>query len=212
MNKTQQLTRLALFSALAYVVMLVGRVPVFEFLSYDPKDVILTITGFAFGPLAAAVVTFVVSLIELLLTSTTGIIGFIMNVISSCGFACVAAAIYKKTNSLKGAIVGLAAGCLVMTALMLLWNYIITPFYLGIPRESVADMLLPIFLPFNILKSTINSGFVLLLYKPVRRVLGGIGIIGIKDTTTGTKGLAQGAMIAFFLIGILITVMVFWNM
>ncbi len=212
MSKTQKLTRLALFSALAYVVMLVGRVPVVEFLSYDPKDVILTITGFAFGPIAAISVTFVVSLIELLLTSTTGIVGFLMNVISSCAFAGVAAAIYKKTHSLKGAIIGLAAGCIAMTATMLLWNYIITPLYLGIPRENVVEMLLPIFLPFNILKSSINSGFVLLLYKPVRRVLGGIGIMEIKDTSAGTKGLTQGAMIGFFLVGVIILATVFWNM
>ncbi len=212
MNKTQQLTRLAIFAAMAYIVMLVGRVPVYQFLSYDPKDVILTIAGFAFGPIAAVSVTVVVSLIEMLVNSSTGIIGFIMNVIASCGFACVAAAVYKKTHSLKGAVIGLALGCVAMTLLMLLWNYLITPFYMGIPRADVASLLIPVFLPFNLLKSAINSGFVLLLYKPVRRILGGVGIMEAKEPSPGTRGSAVIAMAIFFITGIVITIVAFWNM
>ncbi len=211
MTGTQRLTRLALFTAVAYVVMLVGRVPVYQFLSYDPKDVIIVIAGFAFGPLAAAAISFSVSLIEMLLVSSTGIIGFVMNVISTCGFACVAAVIYKKKHTLQGAIVGLAVGALVMTALMLLWNYIVTPFYLGVPREEVASLLVPIFLPFNLLKATINSGFVLLLYKPLRRVFSSIGIIpNVPQNSSGNKLASILSMALFFLIGIAIAFFVFF--
>ncbi len=210
MSNTQKLTRLALFSALSYVVMFVGRVPVFQFLSYDPKDVIITIAGFAFGPLAAAAITFTVSLIEMLLVSSTGIIGFFMNVLSSCGFACVAAFIYKKKHNLQGAVVGLAIGSIVMTALMLLWNFIITPFYLGVPREEVAAMLLPIFLPFNVLKATINSGFVMLLYKPVRRVFSALRIIpNTPQSAKGSRLFVIIAIASFFVIGLCVALIAF---
>ena len=50
---------------------------------------------------------------------------------------------------------------------MLLWNYIITPLYQGIPREAIANMLLPVFLPFNALKGSLNAAFTFLLYRPV---------------------------------------------
>ena len=54
---------------------------------------------------------------------------------------------------------------------MLLWNYIITPFYMGVPRATVAGMLMTVFLPFNLIKGGINAGLTLLLYKPVVNAL-----------------------------------------
>ena len=70
-----------------------------------------------------------------------------MNILSTCAFACTASAIYRKKRTLAGAVAGLAAGCAVMVSAMLLWNYLITPLYMGYPREAVAELLLPAFLP-----------------------------------------------------------------
>jgi len=38
-------------------------------------------------------------------------------------------------------------------------------------REAVAKLLLPVFLPFNLLKGCLNAGFTCLLYKPVMTAL-----------------------------------------
>ena len=138
--------------AIAYVVMAVGRIPVVEFLSYDPKDVIICIGGFLLGPLTAFVISVVVSLVEMVTVSSTGPIGLLMNIISTCAFACTASLIYQKKRSMAGAVMGLAAGCATMAAAMMLWNYLITPLYMGYPREAVAELLIPMFLPFNLLK------------------------------------------------------------
>ena len=54
-----------------------------------------------------------------------------------------------------------------MTALMLLWNYLVTPIYQGMPRSAIADMLVPVFLPFNLVKGGMNMAATLLLYKPI---------------------------------------------
>ena len=59
---------------------------------------ILTIGGFLLGPLASAAMSVVVSFVEMFTVSDTGIIGFVMNVLSSCSFACTAAVIYKKST------------------------------------------------------------------------------------------------------------------
>lgn len=170
-TKTRKLAMIAMLCALAYLVMMIGRIPIVLFLKYDPKDVIITIGGFLFGPLASFAIATVVALVEMFSVSETGIIGCIMNIISSCSFACTAAFIYKKKHTLSGAVMGLTAGCLLMTSVMLLWNYLITPIYMGYPRAVVADMLLPAFLPFNLLKSGLNTALTLLLYKPVVTVL-----------------------------------------
>ena len=196
-NKTHRLTLMAMFAALAYIVMLVGRFPIssVDFLKYDPKDVILVICGFILGPMPALLVTFLVSAIEMLTVSSTGIIGLIMNVLSSAGFACTAAFVYKKRHSLRGAAVGLVLGALVMTALMLLWNYFITPYYMGMPREAVAAMLVPVFLPFNLIKSALNAAIAMLIYKPVSRALRQIGLTEPAGGQAPGKKSVMGAML-----------------
>lgn len=201
-NKTHRLTLMAMFAALAYIVMLVGRFPIssVDFLKYDPKDVILVICGFILGPMPALLVTFVVSIIEMLTVSSTGIIGLIMNVLSSAGFACTAAFVYKKRHSLRGAAVGLVLGALVMTALMLLWNYFITPYYMGMPREAVAAMLVPVFLPFNLIKSALNAAIAMLIYKPVSRALRQVGLTEPAGSQAPEKKSVMGAMLVAALV------------
>ncbi len=173
MNKSKKLTLLAMFAALSYVIMIVGRFPIstVEFLKYDPKDMVIVICGFTSGPLAAFIVAAVVSVLEMLTVSTTGPIGLVMNVISTSAFACSAAYIYKKNHTLTGAVSGLACGVISMTLVMLAWNYLITPLYMGMPREELAKMLLPVFLPFNLLKGLINAAITLIVYKPISRAV-----------------------------------------
>ena len=105
---TKRLTILAMLTAMAYVVMYFLRIPV-SFLTYEPKDAILTITGFLFGPLDALLAIVLVALIEMFTVSDTGPIGMLMNVIAASTFVCTASVIYRKHHTLKGALVGLAA-------------------------------------------------------------------------------------------------------
>ena len=166
---TRKLTTTAMLCAVAYVAMLVGKIVpnVAGFLSYDPKDVVVVIGGFIYGPVAALIISVIVSFVEMITVSATGFYGLIMNIFSTCAFAIPAALAYKKLRSMKGAIVGLAAGIVVMAAAMVLWNWIITPIYMGYPRAAVAAMLPTVFLPFNLVKGGINAAITLLLYKPI---------------------------------------------
>jgi len=51
---------------------------------------------------------------------------------------------------------------------MLLWNYLITPIYMGMDREEiVVPMLIPVFLPFNLGKYILNAALTMLIYKPI---------------------------------------------
>ena len=167
-KNTKKMVLLAMLAAMAFLMVALIRIPVVLFLSYEPKDVILTIGGFLLGPLSSFVVSLVVSLLEMFTISDTGLIGAVMNLLSSCAFACTAAFVYKKKHTLPGAIMGLVLGSVTMIATMLLWNYLITPLYMtGTSRSDVAGMLVPVFLPFNALKAGFNSALTLGLYKPV---------------------------------------------
>lgn len=198
--KSKKITTLAMLSAIAYILMVVGRIPVVLFLKYDPKDVIITIGGFIFGPLSAFVVSTIVSLIEMFTVSDTGFIGFVMNVIATCSFACLAAYIYKCHHSLKGAIIGLISGCLLMTGIMLLWNYLITPLYLKVPRSEVIKLLVPALLPFNLLKGGLNATLTILLYKPLVTSLRKTNLIPESKKDTGSSKINTGVMLISALI------------
>ena len=153
------------------------------FLSYDPKDIIIAIGGFLYGPLSAMGISVVVSLLEMVTVSGTGFIGCIMNILSTCSFVCVASYLYRKKRTPMGAFMGLLVGCLVMTGVMLLWNYLITPLYMGYPREAVAALLLPAFLPFNLLKGGLNAAGTFLLYRPLSGALQKSGLVPREEST-----------------------------
>ena len=190
-SRTKNMTTMAMLAALAFLVMLVGRIPMVAaapFLKYDPKDVIIIIGGFIFGPFAAFMISLVVSIIEMLTVSETGPIGAIMNLLSTCSFACLASVIYKKKHSIKGAVIGLVSGIALMVVVMLAWNYLLTPIYMGYPREAVAAMLLPVFLPFNLVKGGLNAGITLLIYKPVVMTLRKAGLAPKSTTAASAAG------------------------
>lgn len=166
-SKTKKLTIIGMLCALAYIAVVVGRIPLVLFLKYDPKDVVIVIGGLIFGPLTSFAVTMIVSVVQMFTISGTGILGCIMNIISSCSFACTAAFIYKKKHKLSGAILGLFCGFSCQVVVMMLWNYLIAPIYMGYPREAIVELLLPAFLPFNLIKGGLNAAITMLLYKPV---------------------------------------------
>ncbi len=168
-SKLKKLTTTAMLSAMAYILMFISKIiPAVEgFLQYDAKDVVIAIGGFILGPLYALIISVVVSLLEFLTVSGTGFIGLVMNIISTATFACVASFIYRRKKTLLGAFLSLGTATVALTAVMLLWNYYITPLYMNIPRSVIVPMLPTVFLPFNLVKGLINSGFILFTYRPV---------------------------------------------
>ena len=166
-EKIKRICTIGMLSAVAFLVVYTIRIPMVLFLKYEPKDVVITIGGLIYGPMAAMIISVIVSFVEMITMSDTGIWGLIMNILSTCAFACTAAWIYKKKRNMQGAVIGMVAGCILMVVVMLLWNYLITPIYLGYPRGQVAAMLPTVFLPFNLFKGTLNTAITLLLYKPV---------------------------------------------
>ena len=188
-RSTRTLTLAAMLAAMAYVAMLVTRpLPsVAGFLSYDLKDVVIAIAGFQLGVVPALLITLVVSLLEMVTVSSTGPIGLLMNVISTAAFVLPGAILYQRSKSLKSAAIGLTLGVILMTVLMLAWNYIITPLYMNVPRNVVAGMLIPTFLPFNLMKGGLNAGITMLIYKPVTDALRRAGLLAPSKSSVGKR-------------------------
>ncbi len=177
---TKKVATLGMLAAVAFVLTVVIHikiVPSASFLTYDPKDAVIAIGGFIFGPVYAVLISIVVSFVEMVTISESGLIGFVMNIISTCAFTVPAGIIYMRHRTKERALLGLAAGTVCVVIVMVLWNYILTPIYTGMPREAIAKMLLPVFVPFNFIKGIINSLIAFFAYKPVINALRKNGLV-----------------------------------
>ena len=180
---TRRLVMIGLFSAMAYVVMLVLHIKV-SFLTLDVKDAVIILCGLYFGPVSALVISLLVPLLELITVSTTGAYGLIMNILGSVSFSVTASLIYKYKKTLWGAIVALCSGAFAMVAVMLLANLVITPYYMGVTADVVRDLIPTLLLPFNAVKAVLNVGIVLLFYKSLSRALRKTGFLPRKSSLT----------------------------
>ena len=204
-TKTRMVTILGVLSAIAFLVMVFIKIPVLEIpgltLKYEPKDVIIAIGGFLYGPLASLSMAVVVALVEMVTVSETGIYGAVMNALSSSVFACTAAFVYMKWRKLAGAATGLICGVVITVPVMLLWNYLMVPIYTGAPRPVVAGLLLPFFLPFNLLKYGLSAAVTMILYKPIRVALDKSHLLPIqKGPDAKPSKISLGALIISLLV------------
>lgn len=210
--KIKKLTVSAMIIALAVLLVTVARVPVVMFLKYEPKDVIITIGGFIYGPLTAAVISLCTAFIEMITISSEGFIGFIMNFLSSAAFAVPAAYIYSKKRTISGAVIGLLTGVVSVCAVMMLWNYLITPLYMNVARADVAAMLPTVFFPFNLLKGTLNAAFSIIIYKPVVKTLRAAHLLDAsKSEGKGRTASIIVTVCAILVVSACIVTMVFWR-
>ena len=174
-NYTKKLVMLAMFSALAYICVLVIPHIKVQFLTFDIKDAVITVAAMIYGPVSGAVIALVVSFLEMISVSSTGFWGFLMNFLSTAIFACSASIIYrylpKLKRSLNGAILGLSFAVVLTTGMMMPLNMLITPIYTGASVDYIIQIIPTLLLPFNLVKSLINAALVLVLYKPISTAL-----------------------------------------
>ena len=200
-TNVKSITTLAMLTAIAYVVMILSKAlpQVSGFLQLDLKDTIICVGGFVYGPLSAAVISIVVAVVEMFTYSDTGPIGCIMNALATCAFCCTASFVYKKAHTKKGAVAGLVLGVVVLTAVMLLWNYLITPIYMEMDRAVVAAMLPTVFLPFNLVKGGLNMALILLIYKPVVTALRKARLVPESQALFQSSGKVNAGFLLFSL-------------
>lgn len=177
---------IAMFTAMAFVAMLLIHIKV-GFLTLDVKDAVITLCGLYFGPLSALLISVLVPVLELTVSST-GYYGLIMNILGSVFFSVTVSLIYKYKKTLWGAVVALLSGAFLMVAVMLLFNLLVTPHYMGVTVETVRGMIPTLLFPFNLLKAIVNVGIVLLLYKPMSRALRSAGFLPRRNVPTAFEG------------------------
>ena len=163
------IAKLAMMTAISIVLLLIVRIPFppAPFLVYDPADVPIYITAFAYGPVPGLLVTLVVCLIQAFMLGGDGLYGFVMHFIATGIAAVVIGLMYKNRKTKKQAMISLIVGVIVCTAVMCIMNLLVTPLYMGVETSAVVAMIPTIILPFNLLKAGINALLTFLLYKRI---------------------------------------------
>ena len=191
---TRKMVIIGMMTALATIVYYLDfPVPFMPgFIKLDFSNVISLLTGFALGPVEGVIVCLLKNLIHLLIKGidTTMGIGDIFDFVTSATFVLVAALIYKKNRTKKGAVIATLVGMLAFTVISLPLNYfIVYPIYfkayggeaaiLGAYQKlmsSVKNIFSALFifnLPFTFIKGLLCSIITIIIYKPLSPILKG---------------------------------------
>lgn len=185
------LVQIGILSAIAVILMLFEIPLPFapSFYEIDFSEVPVMIGCFVMGPMAGAVIEFIKILLNLVINGTiTAGVGEAANFVIGCALCVPAGLVYKKNHTRKGALLGMALGTVIMTVLGCFINaYILLPAYgaaFGMPIDALVEMgtavnshitSLATFVvfavaPFNLLKGTLVSLIVFIIYKKIRPI------------------------------------------
>lgn len=189
---TRKLTKIAILSAIACILMLMDfSLPIFpSFYKLDFSEVAVLVGGFSMGPLAAICIEGLkIVLVVLFKGSNTAYVGEFANFLIGCSLVIPVSVIYAKEKTKKHALMGLAAGTIVMTVIGVLMNYfVLLPAYsffyhvdmdilIGMGAQVIPmihDRLSFVLLattPFNIVKGLVVSLLTLMIYKRISSLL-----------------------------------------
>ena len=182
---TADIAKLAMMTAVSIVLLLIIRIPFppAPFLVYDPADVPIYITAFAFGPAAGLIVTLIVCLIQAFMLGGDGLYGFLMHFVATGIVAVVIGLMYARCKTKKRAVMSLAVAVVVAVVVMCVMNILVTPAYMGAPREAVIAMIPTVIIPFNLLKAGLNAVLTFILYKRVSGFLHGSSAVRAAEET-----------------------------
>ncbi|MBE6963146.1 MAG: ECF transporter S component [Ruminococcaceae bacterium] len=191
-SPARRVSYIGIFSAVAALLMYFEISLPFAppFYQIDLSEVPVFICSFSLGPVAGVVCELLKIIIKLFLKGTsTAFVGDFANFVVGCSFVLPATIVYHCVKTKKGALIGMAAGTLVMTVFGSLFNalYLIPAFskLYGLPLEAIIGMgtevnkaitdlttlVLFAVVPFNLLKGVLVSFLTFLLYKRIERLL-----------------------------------------
>lgn len=168
---TRQLVTMSLLCAIGVLLSFIEfpLLPAAPFLKFDASIMPAMVCGFAYGPAAGLACGIVGAIIHGIIMADYW--GAIMNVLVIIGYVLPAALIYRKMRTMKGAVLGLAAAVTCSIVMAIVGNLAITPIYLNTPVEVVVGMIVPVLVPFNIVKALINSVLTLIVYKSISNLI-----------------------------------------
>lgn len=168
---TRQLVTMALMCAIGTLLSFIEfpLLPGVTWLKFDTSNMPAMVAGFAYGPAGGVAVGIVTAIIHgLLMADFTGAL---MNILVVTCFVLPAALIYKKKRTYKFAIIGLVFSIIAGVIGSIIGNLLLTPSWLGVPFDAVVALIIPVLIPFNLLKGLLNSVIILIVYKSISNII-----------------------------------------
>lgn len=168
---TRQLVTMALMCAISALFSFaqIPLIPGVTFLTYDPSLVPAMVCGFSFGPGAGFVVGSLAAVIHGLILGEW--VGSLMNIVATLCFVVPAALIYRRMHTFKGAVVGLVSGSLCALAGAIAANLTIGVLFWYGSVDAILPLIVPALVPFNLVKTILNSVLTLVVYKAVSNLI-----------------------------------------
>lgn len=168
---TRQLVTMALMCAISalFSFVQIPLIPGLTFLTYDPSLMPAMVCGFAFGPAAGFVVGSLAAVIHGLILGEW--VGSMMNIVATLCFVVPAALVYRRIHTFKGAVAGLVLGGAAAIAGAVIANLTIGVWFWYGSVEAIAPMILPALVPFNLVKTILNSVLTMVVYKAVSNLI-----------------------------------------
>lgn len=166
---TAQMVSIALFTAIAAALsyLEIPLIPAAPYLKYDPSGIVSLIVAMVYGPLAGVLVA-ILSWVPHMLTNP---IGAVLNICAAVSLIVPASLIYRGDKTMRKAIIGMSVGILASLTVSIGLNFIATPLYFGGSIYDVVKLVIPILIPFNLIKLFLNCGVTLLVYKQVSKMV-----------------------------------------
>lgn len=168
---TRQLVTMALMCAIGTLLSFIEfpLLPGVTWLKFDASNMPAMVAGFAYGPAGGVAVGIVTAIIHgLLMADFTGAL---MNILVVTCFVLPAALICKKKRTYKFAIIGLVFSIIAGVIGSIIGNLLLTPSWLGVPFDAVVALIIPVLIPFNLLKGLLNSVITLIVYKSISNII-----------------------------------------
>ena len=169
-----KLTQMAMLIAISVVLVLLIKFPIFpsaSFLEYDMADVPVLIGTMMFGAPAGMVILLITSVIQAFLLGGNGWVGLLMHFLASGALVVISGGIYGHFKSFKSLVIGLALGTVAMAAVMVPLNLIFTVNFFHVPYDAVMDLMIPVIIPFNLIKAGVNSIITVIVFMSLKKIL-----------------------------------------
>lgn len=165
---TAQIAICALFVAAAMVASYIEiPVPPVVWLKYDPSGAVCLLAGMVFGAGTGSLVAVLSQLPHVFMDPWGGL----MSIICALALVLPASLLFARVRGKAGFFASLVLGAVVTLAVACVANVIVTPLYT--PTMTAADvvaLIVPVLLPFNLIKVALNCAITTLVYKPASKL------------------------------------------
>lgn len=169
---TRRLAVTAFFCALSFVLTFV-EIPIFPpapYLTFDPSGIVAFVAAYAFGPSMGALVCVITWVVRTLFSFNP--YGHLMAILATVTLVVPAVLVWKRSQDTKGLVAGMVLGSVISIVACVLGNLVVTPLYTAVSVEDVMAMIVPILVPFNLIKVALSCVVTALVRKPIQKLIG----------------------------------------